>query len=122
MSALSGLLIIGLFVALWVNGTRAHEIAVRACVKGCKERGVQLLDQTVGITSIRPKRTSGGLRLRRIYSFDFSDQGVERYNGHITLVGYHVTEFSLGLPSEPPDAGDAEAKSSTLVSQQQDLE
>jgi hypothetical protein len=102
MSTFSGLLILALVAALWVNSMRAREIAMRACSRGCQERGVQLLDQTVELSSIR-LHAKGKLRLRRVYRFDFSERGVERYNGHVTLIGNHVVEISLGLPTEEPD-------------------
>ncbi len=102
MSTFSGLLILAILAALWVNAMRAREIAVRACVKGCRERGVQLLDQTVALSRVR-LHSKGKLRLRRVYRFEFSEQGLERYSGHVTLIGRHVVEISLGLPTPAPD-------------------
>jgi len=41
------------------------------------------------------------MRLRRLYRFDFSEQGVGRHTGHIIMLDTRVEEFSLGLPSMP---------------------
>ena len=34
-----------------------------------------------------------------MYRFDFSEEGVGRRTGHITLVGISLEEFTLGLPT-----------------------
>ena len=50
------------------------------------------------------RRTPDGLRLRRVYSFDFSEGGVGRRSGYLVLVGLELEELSLGLPEDPNDA------------------
>jgi len=47
------------------------------------------------------KGTQRGIRFRRTFRFDYSDEGIGRHTGHIRLVGISLEEFSLGLPAEP---------------------
>lgn len=100
MSTLFGLFIIATIAALWIDNLRAREIAISASLHGCQQRGVQLLDQTVAIASTRPVWSRGKLRLRRIYRFDYSDEGLERYSGSVVLIGRHVVDFSLGIEED----------------------
>jgi len=84
----------------------APEIAIGACEAACRQRDLQFLDQTVALRRIGLRWTNRGLRVRRLFRFDFSEQGVGRHTGHITLVGIDLEEFSLGLPSDPSDPPD----------------
>lgn len=99
MSALSGILIIGLIIWFWLDSARAREIATAICAKACELRGVQFLDQTVALNRIGICWTRQGIRLRRTFRFDFSEEGLARRSGHIIIVGIKMQEFSLGLPS-----------------------
>jgi len=103
MSTLSGILIIGVGLWFWLDSARAREIATGACEAACRQRDLQFLDQTVALRRIGLRWTSRGLRVRRQFRFDYSEQGVGRHTGHITLVGIDLEEFSLGLPADPPD-------------------
>lgn len=99
MSALTGIMIIGLVIWFWLDSARAREMATAICAKGCELRGVQFLDQSVALSRIGISRTRNGLRLRRTFRFDFSEEGLARRSGHIIMVGIDMREFSLGLPS-----------------------
>ncbi len=99
MSALSGILLIVLAIWFWLDSARAREMATAICAKACEMRGVQFLDQTVALRHIGISRTDGGMRLRRTFRFDFSEEGVTRHTGHIVMIGIQMQEFSLGLPS-----------------------
>lgn len=99
MTPLSGILIIGLTVWFWLDSARAREIATATCAKACKLRGVQFLDQTVSLSRLGIGRTNTGLRLRRTFRFDFSEEGVTRHTGHIVMIGTKLQDFSLGLPA-----------------------
>jgi len=99
MSALSGILIIVLVIWFWLDSARAREMATAICSKACELRGVQFLDQTVALSRIGIGRTNNGLRLRRTFSFDFSEEGATRHSGHIVIIGIQMQEFSLGLPT-----------------------
>lgn len=81
---------------LWVAGMRARDAAVDAARRACDAEGVQLLDYTVSLASLRLQRRAGGpLALRRIYRFEFSDTGNNRLNGSVTLVGSEVQALYL---------------------------
>jgi hypothetical protein len=99
MNTLAGILIICLVIWFWLDSARAREMATAICAKACELRGVQFLDQTVALSRIGIGPTDNGLRLRRTFRFDFSDEGITRHSGHIVMVGINMQEFSLGLPS-----------------------
>ncbi len=99
MSALSGILAIILVIWFWLDSARAREMATAICSKACKLRGVQFLDQTVSLSRMGIGRTNNGLRLRRTFRFDYSEEGMTRHTGHIVIIGIQLQEFSLGLPN-----------------------
>ena len=98
MSTLTGILLIALVIWLWLDGARAREIATGICEATCRERGLQFLDQTVALRRLGLRWTTQGVRVRRQFRFDYSEEGVGRHTGHLTLVGIQLEEFSLGLP------------------------
>jgi hypothetical protein len=100
MSTLPGILILGLVIWFWLDSARARELATAICAKACELREVQFLDQTVALNRIGISRTKNGIRLRRTFRFDFSDEGATRHSGHIVMLGTAMLEFSLGLPTE----------------------
>jgi hypothetical protein len=97
MEPIIALLLISLIIWFWLDSARAREIATGICIAACRQRDVQFLDQTVGVIRIGVRRTARGIRLRRTFRFDYSDQGLERHTGHIILTGTELEEFSLGL-------------------------
>jgi hypothetical protein len=97
MNAIIAVLLICLIIWFWLDSARAREIATGICIEACRQRDVQFLDQTVGIIRIGVRWTNEGLRLRRTFRFDYSDQGMERHSGHIVLTGTKLEAFSLGL-------------------------
>ncbi len=99
MSSLSGLILITLIIWFWLDSARARELATAICTRACDMRGVQFLDQTVALRRIGIAKSVNGLRLRRTFRFDFSEEGITRHTGHIIMLGSNLQEFSLGLPS-----------------------
>lgn len=99
--AILALLLLGWF---WLDSLRARELATGVCRAACEQRGLQFLDQTVALRRLGIRRTAAGLRLRRVYRFDFSEEGVGRQNGYLVLIGIDLDELSLGLPDKPRDA------------------
>lgn len=99
--ALCTLLLLGWF---WLDSLRAREIATGIGRAACERRGLQFLDQTVALHRLGLRRRPEGLRWRRVYRFDFSDEGVGRHTAHLILVGLDLEEFTLGLPQHPTDA------------------
>jgi hypothetical protein len=86
---------------VWDN-LRAREAAIAASRSLCKAEGLQLLDDTVVMQSLRPARDGGGrLRLKRVYVFEFSDTGNDRHKGSVTLLGDTVIAFFVGPRPDP---------------------
>lgn len=81
---------------LWVDSLRARERAVNAGRAACRRYGVQLLDDTVAIARLWLGRTAEGhLRLRRTYTFEFSDTGDNRRQGAIVMLGGQLEDLQL---------------------------
>ena len=97
--AILGLLLVGWF---WLDSLRARELATEICRAACRQRDLQFLDQTVALRHLRVRRTAAGLRLRRIYRFDFSEEGVGRRNGYLVLIGLDLENIDLGMPEQEP--------------------
>lgn len=75
---------------------RAREAAARAARQACRTFDAQLLDDTVALRSVRPRRDRGGaLALRRTYRFEFTRSGSERFSGYATLLGRQVLDVHL---------------------------
>jgi hypothetical protein len=85
-----------LAIAFWLDSARAREIATERARTECRRRGLLFLDDTVALRRIRVRATSGGLRLRRQFDFDFNDGTEARYRGGVTVLGTWVADFDLG--------------------------
>lgn len=78
-------------VWFWLDSLKTREIGVNAARKACQDDDLQFLDETVVGTSVRLARDDEGrLRLRRVYSFEYSDTGNDRRSGSVTLLGHDV--------------------------------
>ena len=95
------LLLLGWF---WLDSMRAREIATEICKTACKQRELQFLDQTVALRRLGLAWRSEGLRLRRVYRFDFSEEGVGRRSGYLVMRGMALEDLSFGLPTQAQDA------------------
>ena len=99
MDILAALLFIAFAGWFWSDSTRAKEKAIAAAKGICQQTGVQLLDQTVTLASIKPTRTSkGNMTFQRIYRFEFCTTGTERFPGFITMRSHHVLQSELEHP------------------------
>ena len=99
--AIFALLIIGWF---WLDSLRAREIATEICRTTCRQRDLQFLDQTVALDHLQLQRTFAGLRWRRSYRFDFSEEGIGRRSGYLVLVGLDLETIHLEPPEQPADS------------------
>ncbi|MGA7978710.1 MAG: DUF3301 domain-containing protein [Chromatiaceae bacterium] len=88
----------------WLDSLRARELATGISRAACGQRNLQFLDHTVALYRLGVRRTRGGLRWRRVYRFDFSEEGVGRRTGHLVLVGLNLELIDLGLPDRVADA------------------
>jgi len=81
---------------LWYDSMRARERAVAAGQEACSRERLQFLDETVECTSVRPARNaSGRLVLRRVYRFEFSDDGSRRRTGSIIMLSGTVESLTM---------------------------
>ena len=95
------LLLLGWF---WLDTMRAREIATEICKTACRQRELQFLDQTVALRRLGLAWRSEGLRLRRVYRFDFSEEGVGRRSGYLVMRSMTLEDLSFGLPTQAQDA------------------
>jgi hypothetical protein len=88
------LVIAGVF--LWLDSLRARERAVQAGRAACKRYDLQFLDETVSFTRLRLARgEDGNLKIRRTYTFEFSDTGNNRRHGAIVMLGGELQDLQL---------------------------
>jgi hypothetical protein len=112
VEAVSLILLLVAVAWFWLDSARAREIATGVARGLCSSRGLQFLDGTASLTRVGIRGTRGGIRLRRVFRFDYSEAGIGRHSGHIAMVGMDLEDASLGLPGD----GGAENPRSTLVS------
>lgn len=95
---IAGLVVLAMAGWLWLDGLKARDAAIAAARKACLADGLQLLDDTVSIASLKPARDEDGqLRLRRVYDFEFSETGDNRRRGSVVLLGQRVILLNIGL-------------------------
>ncbi|MFH1870418.1 MAG: DUF3301 domain-containing protein [Pseudomonadota bacterium] len=83
---------------LWYDSIQVRGIGIAAAKAACAAEGLQLLDDTVAIASLRLARDDDGrLLLRRVYGFDFSDTGNNRRSGSVVMLGQQVLIVNVGL-------------------------
>lgn len=104
MTALTGLALLVLAFWFWLDSLRTREIATGIGKAACERHAVQFLDQTVALRKLGVRWGPQGMKLRRVYSFDFSEEGYGRRTGYLVMIGIDLTELSMGLPSQPGDA------------------
>jgi hypothetical protein len=101
LEVLSILLLAGI-AWLWLDSLKAREAAVRAAREICAAEGLQLLDDTVSISSLKPVRDDHGhLTLQRAYQFEYSDTGNNRLKGSVVMQGHRMVLFNVGLRLAP---------------------
>ncbi len=96
MWELAAIVLIVAGLAFWVDSLRARERALAAGRSACGRYGVQLLDETVQFAKLRLARDEEGrLRVRRTYTFEFSDTGNNRRHGAIVMLGGELQDMQL---------------------------
>ncbi|AUN95082.1 DUF3301 domain-containing protein [Pseudazoarcus pumilus] len=80
----------------WFDTVKAREVGRAAAKLACRREGVQLLDDTVAFRSLRPTRDDEGrMALRRVYDFEYSADGNDRYRGSVMLLGREVVMLDV---------------------------
>ena len=92
----AAILALVLLLVFWADSLRARERALAAGRAACERYGVQLLDETVAPSALRLARNAEGrLRIRRVFSFEFSDTGNNRRHGSVVILGAEVQDLHL---------------------------
>ena len=87
---------IAVLLMLWVDSLRARERALEAGRAACRRHELQFLDDTVSFTRIRLARDDEGqLKIKRTYTFEFSDTGNNRRHGAIVMLGGELQDLQL---------------------------
>jgi hypothetical protein len=90
------LIVLAILAWLWYDSMRARERAIIAGRRACERDSLQFLDETVECVSLKPARDAEGhAALRRIYRFEFSDNGDNRRAGNIVMLGGEVESLTM---------------------------
>lgn len=85
------LVVTAIAVWFWLDSLKAREIGISAARHACDREGLQFLDETVVGRLLPPARDdAGALRLRRVYTFEYSDTGDNRRSGSVSMLGHEV--------------------------------
>jgi Protein of unknown function (DUF3301) len=88
--------VIALLIWFWYDTMQAREYAISLGKRHCQNDGLQLLDETVSLSSMKLRRNGDGqMTFRRVYEFEFSDNGDNRRVGSITLLGRYAESIQL---------------------------
>lgn len=83
-------------IMYWWRTIKQKEVAVAAARAYCKDRNLQLLDETLVFKRFRRERDAQGRRMWcRLYEFDYSPGGIDRETGELILSGYRVLRVIL---------------------------
>lgn len=105
------LLVLLAIVGIWLVLSRARDRAIQEARRHCQQHGLQLLDETVGLSGLRLQRFHGRRVLERRYSFEVSIDGDDREAGHLWMIGNMLTALvlptiELYMPDQPAHAPD----------------
>ena len=85
-----------LAVTWWWVSQQSKAWAVSHARRECDREGAQLLDQTVEQIRLSMSRDkSGQWRFWREYRFEYSLDGVNRYEGRLVMLGYRLLRSVL---------------------------
>lgn len=92
-------------ISFWWQGDKVKSLALQYLYDYCRKQDLQLLDQTIVLKSVWPRRgETGSLQLRRRYGFEFTSTGEERYQGLIELSGRRLQRIEVAAHIVPePD-------------------
>lgn len=91
------LLVLCLVAWFWLDSVKVRELGISAARRACERDGLQLLDDTVSVSSLRPVRNENGhVTLRRVYDFEYSGSGDDRQRGSVVLLGREVVLVDVG--------------------------
>ena len=89
------LLVLMAIAGIWLVLSRARDRAIQEARWRCQQHGLQLLDETVGLSGVRLRQYRGQRVLERRYSFEVSIDGDDREAGHLWMIGPLLTALIL---------------------------
>ncbi|HEY3646090.1 MAG TPA: DUF3301 domain-containing protein [Gammaproteobacteria bacterium] len=93
------LLLVAVAFMFWNDSLRARDRMLETCARVCRELKLQFLDETVALDRLRLTRSARGWpEIVRVYSFEFSGTGNDRWQGRATLSGRRVLSVQLDHP------------------------
>ncbi len=94
-STLISIAVLGLAGLLWYQGAHAREAALAFGRSACEREGYQLLDDSMALARFSLRWTPDGLRMRRMYRFEYSVQGTLRETGYVLLLGTELESVHI---------------------------
>jgi hypothetical protein len=89
--------LLAMLALFWHSSLAARELANRVAMETCTSANVQMLDGTVAIHRLRVVRGGDApLSGRRIYVFDYTEDGFARKRGFVVLTGDAIDSVGLG--------------------------
>ena len=100
------LFILFAMAGIWLTLSRARDRAIQEARSRCQQHGLQLLDETVGLSGLRLRRLGDHRVWERRYSFEVSIDGNDREAGHLWMIGNLLTALilptiELYMPEQP---------------------
>lgn len=87
LSSLTMIFLVVVLIAVWWQHTGFFHHARALAKARCAQEGVQLLDDSVAFDRFAIGKTTHGWRLQRVYEFEFTSSGSNRYTGRLWLIG-----------------------------------
>ena len=98
-------LVIAVALWYWWDTLQSKEIARMTGQNACQIASVQFLDDTVELKKFWLRRNPRGhLEICRLYFFEFSSDGANRYKARITMLGKKVHEVEMDAYRIPTDS------------------
>lgn len=83
----------------WYDSLRAREQMLTACARLCRDLKLQFLDESVILARLSLGRSAAGWpEFSRLYQFEFSGTGQDRWQGRATLAGQRVISVQFDNP------------------------
>lgn len=83
-------------VFYWRGAMAIKDRAYRAALTRCKEVQVQLLDEGVYLRKLWIRRNDRGVAsLFRVFNFEFTVSGADRYKGRVEMLGPQILKVEL---------------------------
>ena len=94
LEAIFFLTLLAAVTSFWWQSDKIKRLAIDSVQRRCAAEHLQLLDQTLMLSSLSPVRNrAGSLVLRRHYRFEFTSTGEARHQGSITLHGFQTVNL-----------------------------